>query len=203
MNDYVKTLMYCLLFASFQAQASEPKTSEPKTEEQQPASSNYLIEAAYASAIDEEHNFHMTSLSAGKEFYRYKDVQLFGLMVFSSIDGEAFDDFYPELDAVKVSTTGTGVSGLVRWVPFRTSQNQLFIDGGLGAVYFDDEFPPNGSHWNFLIRFGGGLAYRVGDSSSLGVGYRWVHISNGTGNGEQNPASDNNSIFITYSTEFF
>lgn len=192
-------LAFCLLIGSFQVQATGLEAQNAQS-----TSSNYLIEASYASAIDPEHNFHMASVSAGKEFYRYKDVvQLFGLMVFSSIDGEAFDDFYPELDAVEVSTTGTGVTGLVRWVPFRSAQNQLFFDGSLGTVYFDDEFPPGGSHWNFLIRFGGGLAYRVGDSSSLGFGYRWVHVSNGTGAGEQNPASDNSSIFLTYSTQFF
>jgi len=92
---------------------------------------------------------------------------------------------------------GTGLSGLLRLDIFTFRKNSVFIDGGLGLVFTSDDFPPGGTFWNLMSRYGAGLSINIKPNMNLGLGLRHIHFSNGKGIGHpRNPAYDGNGVYL-------
>ena len=75
---------------------------------------------------------------------------------------------------------------------------QPFVDLTGGFLVFD-RITPNrvGTKFNFTADIGGGLEIATSNDRSITVGYKYFHISNGN-RGAQNPAFQNNLIYIGY-----
>ncbi len=71
-----------------------------------------------------------------------------------------------------------------------------------GVLLYSEKFPAGGDIYNFMWRLGGMLTYKVPESStSLGISYRWMHVSNGQGLTPKNPSYEGAGVgfsFIKY-----
>ena len=87
-----------------------------------------------------------------------------------------------------------GIGVLGRWHFYRGSKWSLFIDGGGGVTYADQEFPQSpydGTNFNFTGKVGLGATYEISDDTHLIAGARYFHLSNGNyRNRDDNPTYD-------------
>jgi opacity protein-like surface antigen len=76
------------------------------------------------------------------------------------------------------------------------STGSLHFDAGLGFIYFEQPFPNQyGALFNVTIDAGFGYSYHVSNSTSIGINYRFHHLSN-AGSGELNPGVDSNFFML-------
>lgn len=86
---------------------------------------------------------------------------------------------------------GLALSGTIRFHIMNRRKTRVFIDGSPGILYTSDEFPPRGTNWNFIGRLGVGVSTKISNKTDIMVGLRYLHISNGKGEGHpKNPAYD-------------
>ncbi len=61
----------------------------------------------------------------------------------------------------------------------REAQWAVRIEGSIGPFWSGDPVPVHGTRWNFIDEVGPRLLLRLSSGLRLGVGYRFLHISNG------------------------
>lgn len=114
--------------------------------------------------------------------------------------GSPFRDYSTERASVKevgFSSFGAGVSpmGLRLGAPL-TPRLRPFLAGQVGLLYFWAPLPDErGRRLNFTAGLGVGLQVRVTPYTTLTVGYRYHHLSNGF-RGTINPGFDANLLYI-------
>lgn len=94
------------------------------------------------------------------------------------------------------SAWGAGPSFVFRWNLFSESWLKPFLDASGGTVFYDRPFPGGGENYNFMGRFGGGLAFGSIKSFSLILKYQWMHVSNGQGLVPNNPSYEARGPYI-------
>lgn len=85
---------------------------------------------------------------------------------------------------------GIGPGILVDLRLLRVSRFSLHADGSGSVIIYNREFPAGGDYYNFMWRGGPVLRYVAGSTLEIGLGYWWMHVSNGQGLGPQNPSYD-------------
>lgn len=117
-----------------------------------------------------------------------------GNAFFSIIRGERNIDFITE----SANTVGTGFSGGIRWEVLNFSHHNFYIETYRGLIFTLDDFPPKGTPINFLVRYGLGYTIHLSDNRYMFFGWRWIHVSNGTGLVHGNPSYDGNGLFLGF-----
>lgn len=105
------------------------------------------------------------------------------------------------------STIGIAIRPFARFYPINTDTWRLYFESGGGLVYFVDNFPKPteqdnrlGTLWNGTTKYGIGSEINFSSHTSLLLGIRHLHISNGNTQGvERNPSHDSNGLFIGFS----
>jgi hypothetical protein len=65
----------------------------------------------------------------------------------------------------------------------------LRTDFGEGALWYNRAFPHGGRRYNFMLQAGPTIGYAPATGClRVSIGYRWMHVSNGSGLGPQNPS---------------
>jgi len=73
---------------------------------------------------------------------------------------------------------------VLRWSGFT-----LRADLGEGALWYNHDFPHGGRRYNFMLQAGPTIGYAPRrDCLRVSIGYRWMHVSNASGLGPQNPS---------------
>jgi hypothetical protein len=87
-----------------------------------------------------------------------------------------------------------GIGLLGRWHFLRGNKWSVFIDGGGGVTYADQEFPQSpydGTNFNFTGKVGLGATYEFHEHTHLIGGARYFHLSNGQiRHADDNPTFD-------------
>ncbi len=98
------------------------------------------------------------------------------------------------------STYGFGAQPLGFRFLFRPNNRvKPFLQAGVGVVFSKDPIPvPEGTRINFSGEFGGGVMYRLSESRSVNIGYRYFHISN-MHLSKANPGYNDNIFYFGYS----
>ncbi len=100
----------------------------------------------------------------------------------------ALDGYYFDTE-LQSGFVGGGFTVLARY-HFLTLGDRftVYVDGGAGMVWADEEIPDFGTHFNFTPQVGLGLTYRLYGNVHLFGGGRWFHISNAAIDGrDRNP----------------
>lgn len=123
----------------------------------------------------------------GQQLLEYR----FELNLYSKI---TYPEFEPERERMTLS--GYGIVPLGLRVNFRQSKPvQPFVGTSGGFVYLNDPFPDErGKNFNYTFTAGAGLEILLNSYSSLSLGYKYYHISNGE-SGEINPGVDSSFFF--------
>jgi hypothetical protein len=85
------------------------------------------------------------------------------------------------------SAFGAGPSLQINYAPIVIGKFSVTAEAGFGVLLYSNRFPYGGDIYNFMIRTGPSLLYRIKENTYLKIGYRWMHVSNGQGNGPHNP----------------
>ncbi len=94
-------------------------------------------------------------------------------------------------------------AALLRWHFFTRGDFSLFVDGGSGVFYADDNVPGEGTRFNFTPQGGLGVTYRFADRWHLIAGGRWFHVSNaGIQGPDRHPGSNAAMGYVGVMWEF-
>jgi opacity protein-like surface antigen len=77
------------------------------------------------------------------------------------------------------SATVLGVSTLARWIFSGTPRLRPYVEGGVGVLVGEPHLQQTDCETNFLLQAGTGVMVVLSDTTTLSVGYRFQHISNG------------------------
>ena len=87
----------------------------------------------------------------------------------------------------ETSAFGAGPVLQIEHVVITTGRFSLLAEASAGCILYNTRFPYGGDVYNFMLRTGPSLRYRINASYSVTAGYRWMHVSNGQGIGNHNP----------------
>lgn len=96
------------------------------------------------------------------------------------------------------NTFGGGFAGVLRWEFVQLYHHTLFVETGAGMIFTLKPFPVFGTNHNFTPNYGIGTKLKLTNTTQLKFGYRWQHISNGTGMVAANPSFNGNGIFMGF-----
>lgn len=112
--------------------------------------------------------------------------------------------WYPISDFVwyaidyKTSAYGAGPFLQIEHTIIKTKNISLLGEGSAGCILYDKRFPYGGDIYNFMLRTGPSIAYKINSNSFIKVGYRWMHVSNGQGSGNHNPFYEAQGINVGF-----
>jgi hypothetical protein len=89
---------------------------------------------------------------------------------------------------LQTAAFGIGPGLLVRFEPLIVGRFSLSLDMNLALILYSEHFPAGGDIYDFMLRFGGSICYRVTQRDKIALGGRWMHVSNGQGLNEHNPS---------------
>lgn len=111
----------------------------------------------------------------------------------------------PEAGAFVVrdsDAAGLGLSIEARWRLLSWQGVALNADLAATPMLYDRPFPAGGTHYGGMFRAGFSMHRAFGDGSTIGLGLRWMHFSNGRGIGPDNPAYEGAGLELRYSHPF-
>lgn len=108
------------------------------------------------------------------------------------------------LREVKYENEAVGIGPAIR-LDLRLWQSYNFsfhLEGSGSVILYNKDFPAGGDRYNFMWRGGPALKYDIRDKHNIGLGYLWMHVSNGQGLGSDNPSYDAQGLSLQYSVVF-
>lgn len=102
--------------------------------------------------------------------------------------------------AVDYKNSAFGVGPVFQIAPtvVRVNRFSIITEANGGILFYNKKFPYGGDVYNFLFRAGPSIAYRLNNNYSLKIGYRWMHVSNAKGYGNQNPFYEAQGIILGF-----
>jgi hypothetical protein len=85
------------------------------------------------------------------------------------------------------TATGAGPVLAARVELARSGNVSAWVDGSAGVLLYDRNFPAGASRYEFMLRIGPTLSYRLNDRQNLSLTLRGMHVSNGQGYNPHNP----------------
>lgn len=98
---------------------------------------------------------------------------------------------------------GAGPVFLLRLEPVHI-RKKLFISADFsgGFIFYSQHFPTGGDFYNFMWRWGISANYWINDKYAIGATYKFMHVSNGQGIGQQNPSYEGRGVEISLTKRF-
>lgn len=112
--------------------------------------------------------------------------------------------FEPLLDTtIRITTyknTAFGIGPVLQVDPtiVRIKRFSLIAEANGAMIFYNKRFPYGGDRYNFMFRAGPSITYKMNKNCSLKIGYRWMHVSNGQGYGNQNPFYEAQGFNISF-----
>ena len=97
---------------------------------------------------------------------------------------------------------GIGPTGIVRLQTPELLRLTLSFEGSVAFIVYDRPFPAGGDWYDFMLRVGPSLGYRIDSSWSVAAGVRWMHVSNGQGLTPKNPSYEGRGLVLWVAREF-
>jgi hypothetical protein len=102
----------------------------------------------------------------------------------------------PSPPQVPSNALALGGGPLARWNFLQFSRSRVFVEAQGDLFLANRPFPTQGSVYDFLLRAGGGISFRVSDSYWIESAFHFAHISNGQCFCSGNPAWQGSGISI-------
>jgi len=183
-------LLLGMLF--FHVAEASPESLENTIHQEPPfyskAEKNRFITVGRYSGIDENKAVDISNISLGKTYYVTDGIGLSGEILAILARGKR--------DTIDANAEGIGGFFALRWHFIRGDKWSLFLNQGIGPVLFMEEFPPGGTKLNALIQYSLGVSAQLREATVLQLGIRHIHISNGKGMVDNNPAYDGRGLYF-------
>ena len=98
------------------------------------------------------------------------------------------------------SARGIGPVFLARYQALQTDKLLFSFDMSGSLIFYNREFPAGGDRYNFMWRNGPNLKFKIDDDLSWGIGYQWMHVSNGQRS--RNPSYEGRGVTLSVSKSF-
>lgn len=167
-----------------------------------------LVEFAFYETIDPDQRIKTYNVNTGIGYYMLNNLGLYGILTLSKNEGYFIDNSFDinvgqkKSISMAADSVGLGAGGLLRLHLINIDRFSLFLDASLGGIYYDNEFPPKGTHGNIIWRDGGGVIYQLNVKTALMFGYSFMHISNGKGVVDHNPGNNSQAGFVGLSIKY-
>lgn len=112
--------------------------------------------------------------------------------------------WYPISDSIlkpvdyKTSAFGIGPSLQIECVMVKIKRFSLVAEASGGFILYDKHFPYGGDAYNIMFRTGPSVTYKINHHYLFKIGYRWMHVSNGKGYGNQNPFYEAQGVNLSF-----
>lgn len=149
--------------------------------------------------ISEESGKDMSVLRIGMErgYYLWGPLSIHGhgTLVITRGDRQTINE-EGVWSTLTADTFGLGVGANARLDAVQWRKHGFYTEAGIGMFFTSDEFPPEGTWWNFYYILGGGLAISLNAETQLNIGWRFMHSSNWKGiENERNPSFNGSGLY--------
>jgi hypothetical protein len=96
------------------------------------------------------------------------------------------------------NATGAGPVLATRVEFARSGNVSASLDGSAGVLLYDRNFPAGASRYEFMLRIGPTLSYRLNDRQDLSLTFRAMHVSNGQGYEVHNPEYNSRGVGVQF-----
>lgn len=104
-------------------------------------------------------------------------------------------EFYRDIH--HCSAVGLGPSIQFQYTAIQIKRFSLEAEANGAFLLYNTRFPYGGRIYNFMFRAGPNIGWDINHQARIKIGYRWMHVSNGTGVGEQNPYYEGQGVTFT------
>lgn len=98
------------------------------------------------------------------------------------------------------AAVGAGLVYMIRNKKNLSGKLSVAVDMSGGFVIYDKRFPAGGEYYNFMWRIGPQFIYKINEKSSVNIGYKLMHVSNGLKT--HNPSYDAHGVSLNFATNF-
>ncbi|HWY37666.1 MAG TPA: acyloxyacyl hydrolase [Bacteroidia bacterium] len=104
------------------------------------------------------------------------------------------------IEYVSYKTSAFGLGPVVQVDPtlVKIKRFSIIAEASGGVMLYNNHFPHGGDMYNFMFRTGPSVTYQLSKHAVLKAGYRWMHVSNGQGYGNQNPFYEAQGFSISF-----
>ena len=165
------------------------------------------IAMEYLYPTEDSRNIETTNLNAYIRIKKPKNVNLSilaGLTAtyatgdITQLEGEFSEGTLRETN-YKNTAVGIGPGILLDLRLWQGNKFSLHLDGSGSLIFYSEDFPAGGDRYNFMWRGGPVIRYDIGNGHDIGLGYLWMHVSNGKGLSADNPSYDAKGLGLQYS----
>ena len=96
------------------------------------------------------------------------------------------------------TATGAGPLLAIQAELARNGNLSVSLDGSAGVLLYDRDFPAGASRYEFMLRYGPTLSYRLNDRQDLSLTLRGMHVSNGQGFNTHNPEYNSAGVGVQF-----
>lgn len=111
---------------------------------------------------------------------------------------KSVSDTVIEIDTYNTAAFGLGPIIQLEPTIIKLKNFALTGEASGGVILYNKRFPYGGDIYNFMFRMGPSLAFKVCRNCWVKAGYRWMHVSNGKGFGNQNPFYEAQGVSIGF-----
>lgn len=169
-----------------------------------------LLDIEYHSPKDDDRNIRTTNLNA---YFLIKEVRAVNLAIYGGFTATYVKGDITQLEGALEAGTlrevnyeeeafGMGPGILASLCLWQYGKLSIHFDGSGCLILYNEEFPTGGEPYNFMWRWGPVLRYKIKNDQTIGLGYQWMHVSNGKGIGPQNPSYDAQGPRLQFSFAF-
>lgn len=204
-NSSLLVLMILLLFPFTSLLASQLDPTENESDK-----SPAILSLEYYYSTENSRNIDTINFNA---YFPVKEFKKLNLILYGGLTGTFATGNITQLEGdlnegtlgeVNYETEAFGV-GPGLWVNFcflNMNAMSIHLEGSGNLIVYNKKFPAGGDWYNFMWRFGPVLKFPIGISGGIGIGYNWMHVSNGQGIGPSNPSYDAQGISLHFSKSF-
>jgi hypothetical protein len=153
----------------------------------------------YAPQDEIYRDIRMSAVHFGAEGYLRKNLGIVAESYLLSARGNIMHD-----KPVRLESDSLGVGGALglKWHFLRGRRWSTFVKGTGGVLFTNKAFPTGGTVYNFMLRGGFGLTFRLRRQLHLLAGTSRLHVSNGQGLTRNNPAYDGEGGYVGLAYRF-
>lgn len=192
-----KKIFFMLLLAVCSQQTYAQKfsfTGQDSTMQHTRGKTHFLTTLEHYQSEENDKPISITQLNTEVSHYAFNRLSIGAGLSLSIPRGSRYIIF----EEFESNTAGLGITGFGRYELINFQHHNFYLEAGYGMLFTADPFPYGGTHWNFTVRYGLGYNVRLNSGQYLLFGWRWMHISNGTGFVPTNPAYDGNGIYLGF-----
>ncbi|HMM19912.1 MAG TPA: acyloxyacyl hydrolase [Selenomonadales bacterium] len=161
------------------------------------ADSKYELNWDYLTSNNYDRDLDTVSLHILKKISETKNKSIYRGITITRPYGYITDDHDRTRES---SAVGVGPTYMIRDEKYRSGKLSVALEMSGGLMLYDKVFPAGGRHYNFMWRIGPQFIYKIGENSSVNVGYMFMHVSNGFSS--HNPGYDSHGVSLGFVTKF-